>query len=383
MVLGNIDKLDSVFDTDLQSLLILGEQFSGKKETLHRLALDDIYNGLDVVFIGDANYILSKVPKDRAEDVIYFSPTESSFSFNIFSGVPKHLHPLFVSTVLTALKGIWGFDSKDSSTANMDLYLKGLLNTAVSVPGSDLIGLKYLLSNPQFRTDSVSQIKDPFIKDFWNEFESLSAKDQRQETNSTRNKLWAFMFDPVIRNCLGQKYNKLSFKNKIVLINLDEGLLGSENARLLGALILAQLYVQSQDGLRTNVYIEDSWRFGSQILGMLLSSNLQMVIVAQFLDQFSKAVVPTILGSAMYILSFCPSPRDAYELESLFYTQPGDNLLYQGYRQARLSGGSGYLLNTFPDVYPLTQQENKIKKRCVSQYTQPKMKIERRLRRYF
>ena len=92
----------------------------------------------------------------------------------------------------------------------------------------------------------VRQIKDPFIKDFWeHEFASYDERFKREAIAPIQNKLGQFLLNPVIRNILGQVKCKVDFpfimdNQRVFIANLSKGKIGHDKANLLGSLLTTQ-----------------------------------------------------------------------------------------------------------------------------------------------
>jgi hypothetical protein len=91
-------------------------------------------------------------------------------------------------------------------------------------------------------------VNDPVgLEPFWAAFDSMSSAQRDQAIAPVMNKLRQFLLRPALRSVLGQTeplfdLNDLFTDRKIVLISLNKGLIGSEGARLLGSLVVAQLW---------------------------------------------------------------------------------------------------------------------------------------------
>lgn len=375
------------FVVDKRNTLIIGTQLANNTDLLTRLALDDIYNGSPVVFVdptGEAtDQILKYIPKQRQSDVILFDPARQPFAFNILSGIEDGKKDLFASTVLETVKGIWGYEN--APTPVLDKYFRGALLTALAAPGSTFFSLKFLLTDKTYRTETLAQIKDTVLDIFWKDYETLTDKEQRQDIDSTVNKLWAFLFSPLVRNCLDQRHNAMSFNQKIVLVSLRSREVGSENAALLGALVLASLYIED---VEQNLYINGS-KFGTAILGNLLSTcpNVNTVLAVQFLDQIRTEFQPVLLGGIGQLVAFRTSYRDNVTLAPDFnlnrdnYSLADMNALGERTSYACIDGTTT-VLQPIDRNYPETHQAQKIIKRCMSQYTAPLSVIENRINRF-
>ncbi len=370
-----------------RNTLVIGIEESKNTDLLVRLALDDIYTGSPVVFVdptGEAtDFILERIPKNRQGDVILFDPARTPFAFNLLANIPPEKRDIFASTLLETVKGLWGYEN--SPTPVLDKYFRGAIHTAMSVRGTTLFSLKFLLTDKTYRTELLSQINDTVTDLFWQQYETLTDKEQRQDVDSLDNKLWAFLFSPLLRNCLDQKTNALVFENKIVLVSLRTRELGTENASLLGALVLACLYVEDTP---TNLYINGS-RFGTAILGKLLSTcpNVSTVLAVQFLDQIAEQFQPVLLGGIGQIVAFRTSLKDSETLAPSFNLNNGFYKLSEmdgfGYGTSYVSiDGTTTRLQPIDRQFPRSHQEDKIRRRCASQYTAPLASVQNRIDRF-
>ena len=134
----------------------------------------------------------------------------------------------------------WGVRSEEILTAS--------LLTLTRTPGATLVDLPLLLTNPAIRRGIVGQAPDPLGTDqFWDTYEALSEAQRSQWTQPVINKLQPFLIRPWLRTMLGQAepsfdLSQLFSQRRIVLVALNKGLLGAEAARLLGSLIVGQLW---------------------------------------------------------------------------------------------------------------------------------------------
>ena len=372
------------FTAPRRNTLVIGAPQTGKTTLLTRLVLDDIHNGLPVTYIDPSGTaiedILSRIPKDRQQDVLLIDPSRQPFALNIFANISPDKREMFASTVLETVKGVWGYENMP--TPVLDQYLRATLHTALTVSGTTFLSLKFLLTSKPYRKELLSSVSDLVIKDFWSDFDTLTDKEKRQDIASTINKLRAFLFSLPVRNCLDQKTNALSFKDKIVLVSLRTRELGKENASLLGALILSLLYIE--DNPQT-LYI-DGGNFGTAILGTLLTScpNLTTVVAVQFLAQMREDFKPALLGGVQNIVTLRTSNPDADYLRPYLNIRHGDlgtNELARFEAYACIDGLTTTL--TLPEhLYPETHQAKKIRARCLSQCTAPLNTLEKRIARF-
>jgi hypothetical protein len=166
---------------------------------------------------------------------------------------------------------------------------------------------------------------------FWDDFEEMSKKDQRQERSSTVNKIFRFAIDPTIRNIVGQAQPKLKFKDimsdrKILLVPLPAEL-GEKQASFIGALILTQLHMvglNRPEDYRPpfHIYVDEfhHFLFGSapEMFSGLRKFNVSLTVAHQFVDQLTDEMRKAVFGTAGTIVSFNLGPEDAPTLSPSF-----------------------------------------------------------------
>ena len=223
---------------------------AGKSVVMTNLALQDIEAGRSVVVV-DAKQdtitqILERIPEKRDRDVVVLDPSSTRLvGVNIFNLVHHGISPELVTEMLINI-----FEKlfpDNFGIRSRDVLLAGI-STLAKTPNSNLAMLPTLLTNKAFRQRILQNIEDPLgLESFWNYYENLSDAECRQLIAPSLNKLRQLFNRPSMRAILGQSNPKFSLMDiftsrKVVLINLNKGVLGAESARLLGSIITASLH---------------------------------------------------------------------------------------------------------------------------------------------
>jgi hypothetical protein len=176
----------------------------------------------------------------------------------------------------------------------------------------------------------------------------------------------------MIRNILGQPTNTFDFRDfidsrKIVLFKISKGVLGAENASLLGSLIIWKLYEAAMSRADIPVesrqdfyfYVDEFQNFATPSFGEILSESrkyrLCLTFANQFLGQLPQTVKETIFGNVANLACFRVGAQDAavvaQEFKPRFGAEDLMNLpLREFYVKMSIDGEileafSGYTLN--------------------------------------
>jgi hypothetical protein len=245
---GETIKLGISAHDSLQHTVLLGPTGSGKSNAMLSLIMADIDAGRGVLVIDPKSdlttEILARVPESRRSDVVVIDPADKC-PVGLNPLVSKRQNPALVADgILAVLKELYA-DSWGPRTQDL---LTGALLTLAQTPNSTLVWLPSLLTDARFRHKLTRNLSDPVgLEPFWNAFEAMSPGQRDQAIAPVLNKLRQFLLRPALRAVLGQTQplfdlGDLFSRRKIVLVSLNKGLIGSEGARLLGSLVVAQLW---------------------------------------------------------------------------------------------------------------------------------------------
>lgn len=318
----------------------VGPTGSGKSYLLTRLIAQDMAApGRRSVVVVDAkadlvSAVLDHVPRDREQDVVLIDGT---------SGRPVGLNPLarraqpvevVADQIFGVLRRLWLLESAPRTA---DLLHVAIL-TLAHAPGLTLVELLPLLVNPAFRREHTARhANDPIIGPFWAAFEAMSAGERAQVIAPTLTRLRQLLLRSSVRTVLGQAEPSISIADainsgKIVLVSLAAGRMGSESAALLGAVVLAELWLATQaranlapDRRRlTSVYVDEFQIVShlptdlTEVLAQSRGFGVGYTLANQSPTQLPKALREAVSTNCRTKIAFATSAADAASLAKDF-----------------------------------------------------------------
>jgi hypothetical protein len=239
---------------------------------------------------------------------------------------------------LDSFKRVFGADWSE----RMDHVLRYAVLGLLSMPGCNLVSLRRMLADERFRGEVVRQARDESVKRFWlREFVARRKDFEEGPISRLLNRLDELLATESVRHILGQETNLFNFRDlmdnqKIVLLKVSKGVLGSDNATLLGSLLVWKIYeaamsradIPAQDRQDFYLYVDEFQNFATESFGEILSEarkyNLSLTFANQFLSQLPSSIRKTIFGNVANFLSFRVGAEDAAAVAAEFAPSFGD-----------------------------------------------------------
>ena len=337
----------------LYHTVLLGPTGAGKSTALAHLALADIHAGRGVLLIDPKTDlvadILARIPEQRRDDVVVIDPTSSrpvginplARAQTTRSGALSSVGgsapgggaspELVADTVLATFKGVFA----ESWGVRVEQVLAAALVTLARTPGATLVDLPLLLTNPAYRQRLIAASgADPLgTGHFWAAYEALSEAQRQQWAGPVLTRLQPFLIRPHLRATLGQAapsfdLGKVFTRRRIVLVSLNKGVLGAESARLLGSLLVGQLWplilaraaVEPSRRHVVSVFIDEVQDYLSlpgslaDALAQARSLGAAFHLAHQYRGQLPAALKAGIDANARNKIIFSLSAADAAEL---------------------------------------------------------------------
>jgi len=323
-------------------MYVVGKSGVGKSVLLTNMAVQDIENGEGVCVMdphGDLIAdILERIPPERAEDVIVFSPADLDrpLALNLLEFDPRY--PEQKSFVINEMIGIFDklYDLKATGGPMFEQYMRNAMLLIMDdiESGSTLMEIPKVLADENFRRLKLSRCKNKTVVDFWHN-EAEKAGGEAALANIVpyiTSKLTPFISNDMMRPIIGQQKSSFNFRDlmdnqKILLVELSKGVVGEMNAYLLGMIIVGKILMsalsradmRAEDRKDFYLYIDEFQNFTTNSVCQILSEarkyGLNLVIAHQYIGQLSKgqdtAIKDAVFGNVGTMLSFKIGSEDA------------------------------------------------------------------------
>ncbi|MBQ6394249.1 type IV secretory system conjugative DNA transfer family protein [Candidatus Saccharibacteria bacterium] len=383
---------------------IIGQTGAGKSGLLELFALSDVFYNQGYCIIdphGDfAINNLRFVPENRIKDVVYFNPsdTEHPVAFNPLELSDPSRKPNVSSEVIGVLKRMFG----DSWGPRLEHILRYTLLALLDRPETTLLDISRMLTDKDFRKETLEYCNDVTVLQFWkHEFGQWNEKQVNESIAPVLNKVGAFTANPIIRNIVGQPKSsfdirKIMDEGKILVVNLSKGLIGEDNAGILGSFLVTKIQLAAMsrsdipdvaDRRPFYLYVDEFQNFATDSFATILSEarkyGLNLTVANQYIAQMTDSVRDAVFGNVGTTISFRVSADDAPILVKQFEpTFEADDLLQLNNRNFVISmiinGEKVPAFSATSLNLPKTPQDNfdKIIESSRTGYSRPRAEVE-------
>jgi len=330
-----------------QHMYVIGQTGTGKSAMIHNMIMQDIANGEGVCLVDphgeNVEGLLTKIPEERLNDVVYFNPADTDYSigFNVLElPDPKYKH-LVASGLMGIFTKIWS----GVWSARMEYIMNNAVLALLDTPGSTLLGITRILVDKEYRQKIVSNVKDPVVKGFWiNEYEEWKDQFRNEAIAPIQNKVGQFLSTALVRNIVGQSKSTIDIpeimnSGKIFLVNVSKGRIGEDNSALLGAMLITKIQLAAMERVRIKeservdfyLYVDEFQNFSTDSFANILSEarkyGLNLVLAHQYVGQLvtdaSTKVRDAVFGNVGTMVTFRVGATDAEFLSKEFEPEFG------------------------------------------------------------
>jgi len=331
----------------MRHFYVIGQTGTGKTNIMLNMITQDIKAGDGCCYIDphgtDIQTILSRIPKERIDDVIYFDPayTARPMGLNMLEYDPKY--PEQKTFVVNELMGIFNklFDMKVGGGAMFEQYFRNSAFLVMENPesGSTLLEITRVLADKEFRDMKLERCKNPIIKQFWISAEQTTGDQSLANfVPYISSKFDNFISNDIMRPVVLQQnsvfnFRKIMDEKKILLVNLSKGRLGDINANLIGLVLVGKIQMAALSrvdmfGKPMNdfyLYIDEFQNVTTDSIASILSEarkyRLSLNIAHQYITQLEDNIKNAVFGNVGSMAVFRVGTEDATFLEPKFKPQ--------------------------------------------------------------
>ena len=326
-------------DDRRRHLYVIGKTGTGKSQLLEELVIQDIKAGKGLAVIdphGDLiDGILSRIPAERAEDVIYFDPsdTERPMGLNMLEAETEEQKHFVVTSIVGLMYKLYDPQKTGIIGPRFEHAVRNAMLTVMSEPGSTFIEVVRILTDSNFVQELLPKVQDPIIRRYWTDQIAQTADFHKSEVlDYIVSKFGRFVTNKLMRNIIGQSQSSFNFRRvmdegKILLVNLSKGKLGEENSNFLGLILVPRILIAAmsrqdvpEDKRRDfYLYVDEFQNFATPDFAQILSEarkyRLSLTVANQFIGQMEEEVKNAVFGNVGTLITFRVGVTDANYLQ--------------------------------------------------------------------
>lgn len=327
-------------------MYVVGKTGTGKSTLLASMLIQDIAAGKTVCLVdphGDlVEQVLLRIPEYRMDDVIYINPSDESFpiGLNILNPQNDVDKSKIANNFIGMLQRLYDPHNQAVVGPIFQSMVRNALLAVMDIEGSSLADVYQIMTNIEYIKKFLPQIKDPVIKDFWDQeikrSDQYSSKWRAEITPYLTSKFSRFVEDPVLRRIVSQSRNSINWfdaiqSRKIILINLAKGHVGAETSQFLGLLILSEVLeaifrrgnLPESHRSDMSIVIDEVQNYSTPLLSTIISEGrkfgVSLTIANQFLHQLDGGLREAVFGNVGTIAAMRVGVDDAAILARELY----------------------------------------------------------------
>ncbi len=316
-------------------MYIIGKTGTGKTKFLQSMILQDMEKGRGLCFIdphGDAvEELLGMVPPERAQDVIYFNPsdTERPMGLNLLEAKTEDQQHFVATNVINMMYKLFDPYKTGIVGPRFEHAVRNAILTSFAEEGATFVELMRILTDARYVQELLPKLTDPIVRRYWTDQIAQTSDFHKSEVlDYITSKFGRFVTNRVIRNIIGQSQSSFDFRKvmdegKILLINLSKGSLGEENSSFLGLILVPRILMAAmsrvdmpEDQRRDfYMYVDEFQNFATPDFAQILSEarkfRLNLTVANQFIGQIDDEIKNAIFGNVGSIITYRVGTNDA------------------------------------------------------------------------
>lgn len=332
-----------ISDFDRQRhMYIIGRTGTGKTELLKSMMIQDIYAGRGICFIdphGDAaEDMLERIPPNRAQDVIYFDPSDSArpFGLNMLEATTEEQKHFVVASIIGLMYKLYDPHKTGIIGPRFEHNVRNAMLTCMSKPGNTFLEVVRVLTDPEFVKELLPYVQDPVVRRYWTDQIAQTAEFHKSEIlDYNVSKFGRFVTNMMMRNIIGQSVSSFNLRQvmdqgKILIVNLSKGRIGDEYSNFLGLVLVPKILAAAMS--RTDIpqeqrrdfflYVDEFQNFATDTFAEILAEarkyKLNLTVANQFIGQIGEELKNAVFGNVGTVIAFRVGVTDANFLQHEF-----------------------------------------------------------------
>ena len=323
-------------------MYIIGRTGVGKSQFLLTLAYQDVLAGKGLCFIdphGDAaDELLNLIPPQRAQDVIYWDPSdvERPFGMNMLEHNSEQQKHFVVESIIGMLYKLYDPNHTGIIGPRLEHAVRNVMLTVMSKPGGTLVEVVRLLTDTEYVKEMLPLVTDPLVRRYWTDQIAQTTDFHKSETlDYFVSKFGKFVTNLMLRNIIGQSKPSFSLRQvmdtgKILIVNLSKGKMGEDNSNFLGLVLVPRILATAMsradipESQRRDfyLYVDEFQNFATDTFASILSEarkyRLNLIVANQFIGQIDENVKNAIFGNVGTVMAYRVGVTDANFLQHEF-----------------------------------------------------------------
>ncbi|HSV95246.1 MAG TPA: TraM recognition domain-containing protein [Spirochaetia bacterium] len=326
----------------MRHMYIIGRTGTGKTQLLKSMIIQDMRAGRGLCFLephGEGiEELMELVPPERAEDVIFFDPTDDDrpIGFNMLEVNNYDEMYQVASSIINLMYKLFDPHRTGMIGARFEHAVRNAMLTVAMVPGSTFIEVNRALTDQKYVQEILPLVKDQIVRRYWTDQIAQTSDFHKSETlDYISSKFGRFVTNKRVRNIIGQSKSTLNFREamdnkKIVFLKLAKGLLGEEDASFLGLILIPKILaaalsrqnVSVEQRPPFNLYVDEFQNFATPDFAQMLSEvrkyNVSLTLANQFISQLDENIRDAIFGNVGTLMTYRVGMQDAQILTKEF-----------------------------------------------------------------
>jgi hypothetical protein len=328
---------------------VIGQTGTGKSSILSLMARQDLRNGKWMAIMdphGDlAKDLVNFIPKERADDLIYFDPGDLSrpMGLNMLEATSDDDKQMVVADATNIMIKLFG--NEIFGPRIQDYFRNGCLTLMDYPQWGAITDIIRLFTDDNFQRERRNTLKNPVVKSWWDyTYAKMGDREKAEIIPYFAAKFGQFITNTLMRNIVWQTKSAFDVSDimnneKLLFVSLSKGILGDLNSNLLGLILVSKIQIaamrrqQMAASERKDffLYIDEFQNYVTDSIESILSEarkyRLGLVIAHQYLGQLEKSDALTksslnlkdaIFGNVGTVMSYKIGPEDAEMMAKQF-----------------------------------------------------------------